>query len=114
MGTGVLCYFALRSEPPLWLGIAVAIPAVGGVLLLRRHARVACRRHGLAAAAIGFTAAQFATARALPQPVLPTACDDPDRHRPLCGGAPRGSTHRDWKRCDWTAATRCSAGFGSG
>jgi hypothetical protein len=43
MGTGVLCYFALRAEPPYWLGITVALPAVGGVLLLRRCAAASCR-----------------------------------------------------------------------
>jgi competence protein ComEC len=71
MGTGVLCYFALRMEPPLWLGIAVAIPATCCVLLLRRHDVLRAVAIILAAASIGFTAAQFATARALPQPVLP-------------------------------------------
>ena len=69
---GVLCYFALRAEPPFWLGIAVALPAVGGVLLLRRCVVPRAAALALAAAAIGFSAAQFATARALPQRSLPT------------------------------------------
>ena len=71
MGTGVLCYFALRTEPPLWLGIVIVIPAACGVLLLRRHDVLRAVALSLAAASIGFSAAQFATARALPQPVLP-------------------------------------------
>ena len=71
MGTGVLCYFALRTEPPLWLGIVIVIPAACGVLLLRRHDVLRAVAMSLAAAAVGFTAAQFATARAFPQPVLP-------------------------------------------
>jgi hypothetical protein len=28
MGTGVLGYFALRVEPPLWLGASVVVPLV--------------------------------------------------------------------------------------
>ncbi len=71
MGTGVLCYFALRAEPPLWLGIAIVFPAACGVLLLRHHDVLRAVAMTLAAAAIGFTAAQFATARALPRPELP-------------------------------------------
>jgi competence protein ComEC len=72
MGSGVLCYFALRAEPPSWLGVTVALPAVGGVLLLRRCVVPRAAALALAAAAIGFSAAQFATARALPQAMLPT------------------------------------------
>ncbi len=63
MGTGVLWYYALRFEPAIWLGPAVAIPAVC----------IAVRWPGprwlfapLAAAALGFASAQMATARAPP------------------------------------------------
>ena len=76
MGAGVLVYFALRFEPPGWAGAAVAAPAVLGALLLRRGdawplagARVVLIL--LAAAAIGFAAAQAATARAPPLDPLP-------------------------------------------
>jgi competence protein ComEC len=70
MGAGVLAYFSLRFEPPAWAGAAIAAPALS----------IAIRRQGLrwlfaplAAAAIGFTAGQFATARAPPIEVdLPT------------------------------------------
>lgn len=72
MGTGVLCYFALRSEPPLWLGLAAAVPAISGAALLGRYVVSRAAVMALAAAAIGFTAAQFATARAPLQPALPT------------------------------------------
>ena len=72
MGTGVLTYFALRTEPPFWLGIAIALPAACAVILLRRHLVPRTAAMALAATAIGFTSAQFATARALPQPSLPS------------------------------------------
>ena len=70
MGAGVLSYYALRFEPAAWLGAAITVPALA----------IAVWRPGmrwlfgpLAAAALGFTAAQFATARAPPIEVdLPT------------------------------------------
>jgi len=72
MGSGVLCYFALRSEPPAWLGIAVAVPAVSGAWLFSQRPSCRVPLMALAAAAIGFAAAQFATLNAPPQPGLPT------------------------------------------
>lgn len=70
MGVGVLAYFALRFEPPIWWGAALAVPAVG--------LSVACRAvrwliAPIAAAAFGFTSAQLATARQPPiEADLPT------------------------------------------
>ena len=72
MGCGVLCYFALRSEPPSGLGVAVALPAACGAWLLRHLAGLRAVIMAVSAAALGFAAAQFATVRAPPQPVLPT------------------------------------------
>jgi len=72
MGVGILCYFALRVEPPLWLGPAEALPAVAGAFLLRWRAVPRAAMIALAAAGIGFTAAQFATARAPPVETMPT------------------------------------------
>lgn len=72
MGTGILTYFALRTEPPLWLGIAVATPAIFAAVVLRDKVNPRALSMALAAAAIGFTAAQWATARAPPQPALPS------------------------------------------
>jgi competence protein ComEC len=72
MGAGVLCYFSARTEPPLWLGITVALPAACCALLLRRRLLLRAAAAALAVAAVGFTAAQFATARAPAQPTLPT------------------------------------------
>ncbi|HEY7578664.1 MAG TPA: ComEC/Rec2 family competence protein [Acetobacteraceae bacterium] len=71
MGTGVLAYFGLRTEPLPWLGLALAAPALTACCLLKRRLLARAPAMALAAAAIGFTAAQFATARAPPQPVLP-------------------------------------------
>jgi competence protein ComEC len=71
MGAGVATYYGLRTEPPLWLGITVAGPAVTACGLLARQPVARALVMALAAAAVGFTAAQFATARAPPQPALP-------------------------------------------
>ena len=70
MGTGVLAYFALRSEPPAWLGTAVAILAICGALLLRHSLLPRAAIMALAAGAVGFTSSQFATSRA-PPPAAP-------------------------------------------
>jgi len=69
MGAGVLLYFSLRSEPPLWAGAAVALPAAIAAALTRFPIRAIAAP--LAAAAIGFAAAQIATARAPPLEYLP-------------------------------------------
>ncbi|MDR3533404.1 MAG: ComEC/Rec2 family competence protein [Rhodopila sp.] len=63
MGAGVLGYYALRSEPPVWLGMALAVPAVALAVGLPM---VRWLIGPLAAAALGFAAAQMATARAPP------------------------------------------------
>jgi competence protein ComEC len=72
MGTGVLGYFALRVEPPLWLGASVVVPLVCASLLLRKHHILRAAVIALAATAIGFTSGQFATVRAPLPAVLPT------------------------------------------
>jgi competence protein ComEC len=72
MGSGVLCYLALRSEPPAWLGLAVAVPAGFGAWLLSQRLSYRVPLMALAAAAIGFVAAQFASLNAPPQPALPS------------------------------------------
>ena len=72
MGAGILGYFALRAEPPLWLGCAFAAPAIGGALLLRARPVARALALAMAAAAIGFAVGQFATARAPPLAMLPT------------------------------------------
>ena len=70
MGAGVLAYYALRFEPAPWLGAAVAVPALAMAVWLPGP-RWAFGP--IAAAALGFTAAQFATARAPPiEADLPT------------------------------------------
>jgi competence protein ComEC len=73
MGSGILAYFALRTEPRGWLGFAIAVPAMGAAILLGQRRIVACAAMmALAAGAFGFAAAQFATWRAPPLETLPT------------------------------------------
>ncbi len=72
MGAGILFYFALRFEPPLWVGAAVAIPVVCTAICLRTRPTPRAVSLVMAAAAIGFTVAQFTAARAPPRATLPT------------------------------------------
>ncbi len=71
MGAGVLLYFAMRQEPPLWVGFAAV--AVGVAACAAGWRSLEGRVLGLAvlAAAAGFLAAQAATWRALPVEALP-------------------------------------------
>ena len=66
MGIGVLVYYALRTEPPPWLGAKFA--AAGFAAALATASWIVPRGIALAAgfAALGFASAQFATARAPP------------------------------------------------
>ncbi len=73
MAAGVLGYYDLRFEPPVWVGAAVALPALLAAIRLRRVNWQRAALPALAAAAIGFATAQFATARAPPPAAaLPT------------------------------------------
>jgi competence protein ComEC len=72
MASGILCYFSLRSEPPFWLGAAVALPAICVAVLWDRGPVIHGTVVAVAAAAIGFAAAQIATTRAPAMDRLPT------------------------------------------
>ena len=72
MGCGILTYFALRTEPPLWAGLAVALPAVLAASLAGPMPLLRAAALSLAAASIGFASAQFAAARPPPFESLPT------------------------------------------
>ncbi|MGH7155984.1 MAG: ComEC/Rec2 family competence protein [Acetobacteraceae bacterium] len=69
MGAGVLIYFDLRVEPAPWVGAAIAVPSAAIAVIWKGWPRIALLP--LAAAALGFTAAQVATLRALPLQPLP-------------------------------------------
>src|SRR4051812_5590614 len=66
MGAGVLAYYSLRFEPPVWIGPAVTVPTIGLALLARGRICVHVWLLPFAAAALGFSAGQIATARAPP------------------------------------------------
>ncbi len=72
MGAGVVGYFALLREPPVWAGGAAALLCLASVVLLWRS--FAGRMVALAGllTALGFFSAQVATWRAAPVLVLPT------------------------------------------
>jgi competence protein ComEC len=83
MGAGILAYFALRTEPPGWVGAAIALPAVLAAVLLGSRTMPRAVAMAAAAAAIGFASAQFASWRALPLEPLPT-------HATILSGIVRG------------------------
>jgi len=72
MGAGVLTYFALRQEPPVWAGLALLLPALVGGCLARPGSLMRALLAALAAFTLGLASAQFATWRAPPLVVLPT------------------------------------------
>jgi competence protein ComEC len=72
MGAGILSYFALRFEPPLWVGSAVAAPAACAAFCLRTRPVPRGVALAVAAAAIGFAVAEFSAVRAPPRVTLPT------------------------------------------
>ena len=72
LGTGVLLYFALSSEPTPWLGVTLAGAAIAGACLAHRRPAVRGVLLAFAAVAAGFAAGQLAAALALPIDPLPT------------------------------------------
>ena len=72
MGAGVLTYFALRTEPPIWWGSAAALPAVVAAIMLRRWPMLRGAALVMTAAATGFAVGQIACARAPPLLALPS------------------------------------------
>ncbi|HEY1935386.1 MAG TPA: ComEC/Rec2 family competence protein [Acetobacteraceae bacterium] len=73
MGAGVLTYYSLRFEPPLWLGAALTVVALPAAILCRQVPWLRGATAALAAFTIGVTACQFATMRAPPlETGLPT------------------------------------------
>ncbi len=80
MATGVLAYYALRFEPPIWYGVVLAVPTLIAVCTLPAFRSLCAPAF---ACALGFSTAQFATARAPPlQTGLPT-------HATVVGGTVR-------------------------
>jgi len=61
-GTGVAIYFALRAEPPGWLGAAGAVAAITLAFLCRRTVGLLVIAIALAAVATGFAGAQLRSA----------------------------------------------------
>ncbi len=74
LAAGVLTYFSLRSEPPLWLGATIAIPAFALAWLCRRWVWPWLTILPVGCFALGFAVVQLATWRALPveTAMLPT------------------------------------------
>ncbi|HET8729145.1 MAG TPA: DUF4131 domain-containing protein [Alphaproteobacteria bacterium] len=60
-GVGVLAYFALGREPPVWLGAATSVASLILLAAMRRRAGLALILVAVLASAIGFTLAQIRT-----------------------------------------------------
>ena len=71
LGIGDLVYFAWTSEPRRWPVEGLAFAALLGVMLSRGREVVRIAGAALLAGCIGFLAADFATERAPPMPVMP-------------------------------------------
>ena len=69
LGSGVALYFALPTEPPLWLGAAGLVAVAAGAIGFRRTAHVAIVTGALGALVLGFVVAQWRTAR-VAEPIL--------------------------------------------
>ena len=71
LGSGILLYFAIRTEPPLWLGAGLAALSLLLFALIRRSRLAHVLAAGLLAGSIGFLAAELSTRRMAPTPALP-------------------------------------------
>ncbi len=71
LGTGILIYFVLRTEPPLWLGVGLAAASLLLFALIRRSRLAHALAAALLAGSIGFLAAELSTRRMPPMPALP-------------------------------------------
>src|SRR5262245_53934161 len=58
-GAGIGLYFTAPSEPPYWLGPAIAAAALALALIGRRHALVVLPAIAIAAAGLGAAGAQW-------------------------------------------------------
>ena len=61
LAAGIGLYFALPTEPPIWLGISVTSVVASATLLSRRFPAIFLLLVGLAVGAAGFTTAQIRT-----------------------------------------------------
>ena len=71
LASGILLYFLLRIEPPLWLGAGLAATALLLFASVRRSRLAHALAAGLLAASIGFLAAELSARRMPPMPSLP-------------------------------------------
>jgi competence protein ComEC len=66
MGVGVLAYYALRIEPPVWVGAKFALAGFAAAMALSRWPVPRAIGFAVGFAALGFASAQYATARLPP------------------------------------------------
>src|SRR3954451_23300551 len=61
MGAGVLAYYSLRFEPPVWIGPAITVPTIGLAILARGRICVHVWLLPVAAPALVWRAGKIAT-----------------------------------------------------
>ena len=66
MGAGVLAYYALRQEPPDWIGAKIAVAGFAAGMASRNWRILRAIGFSAGFAALGFASAQYATARLPP------------------------------------------------
>jgi len=71
MASGVLLYFAITSEPPLWAGAAVSVSGLASLILAWRIWGGRMAASALLAVGLGLLSAQWAAWRAKPMVELP-------------------------------------------
>jgi competence protein ComEC len=71
MGSGILLYFSLASEPPIWLGFALLFPALLALIAAWRHAAARLILALVLFAVLGFARAEWRTAAEPPLIQIP-------------------------------------------
>ncbi len=71
MASGILVYFDLKSEPPIWLGLVLLLPPLLGLAVFGRHPGARLILALLLFAALGFARAEWRTASEPPLTTIP-------------------------------------------
>ena len=73
MGAAILVYFALPTEPPLWLGCLLALASLAAIIAGWRYPPTSLLAALALAASLGFARAELRTAAAPPLAIIPYA-----------------------------------------
>lgn len=71
MASGILIYFSLASEPPIWLGVVLVVPALAALLMFWRFLTARLILALILFAALGFARSEWRTASEPPLTKIP-------------------------------------------